>query len=128
MTTIEKVQTELTGRFGLSPREGWHTSLKRAISEIGNAANLSCEKLLERAMTDPNLLKEIAGRITVPESFFFRHPEQLDLIAQFVGERLTETDATASIIRIWSAGCSQGEEPLCIELTFIYGQTLSVQY
>ena len=78
VTTLEQVQSALLGRFGLSPRTRWRASLSRAIDDIGSIVNLPSDKLIARAVTDPYLLREIAGRITVPESFFFRHAEQLE--------------------------------------------------
>lgn len=58
-------------------------------------------------------LCEIIERITTNETYFFREEFQLrDFIEDLVPEFLTE--AREEPIRVWSAGCSSGEEPYSI--------------
>ena len=58
----------------------------------------------------------LLDRITNPETYFFREPEQL---AAFTDEVLPEWEAGASgpePMKIWSAGCASGEEPYTIAM------------
>jgi chemotaxis protein methyltransferase CheR len=105
----------LLSRFGLAPRDGWQASIERATQQMAQSDNISADTLLLRAVTDITLLKRIAGHVTIPESFFFRHPEQLELIARFINEQLQDTPADSNV-KIWSAGCSAGEEPLSLAI------------
>lgn len=57
---------------------------------------------------------ELMDRLTVPETYFWRQPEQFEVLARVVVPRhFTETGRS---IRIWSAACCSGEEPLSIAM------------
>ncbi len=114
MTTIADVQDALLCQFGLWPGDGWLESLPRAIREVGRAARVPEHEMLGRVLRDGVLLKEIAGKLTIQESFFFRHPEQLDAVCDEIAKRVT-ADETLNV-QIWSAGCSQGEEPFSVAI------------
>ena len=115
MTPSEAVSSVILNQFGIRPRDGWRAALKRAADDLERTTNLSADTLLTRATTDMTLLKLIVGRVTVPESFFFRQPEQLELIKTFISKQLLEVPP-GSEVRIWSAGCSSGEEPLSLAM------------
>jgi chemotaxis protein methyltransferase CheR len=48
-------------------------------------------------------------------SFFFRIPEQLDLAATHVGQRLSKAGG-GDLVVVWSAGCATGEEPYSVAI------------
>ena len=49
-------------------------------------------------------------RCTTGESYFFRDPEQIDLLATKLLPELIARRADQRTLRIWSAGCASGEE------------------
>ena len=57
---------------------------------------------------DAALLHHLAVRSTVSETYFFRHPEHFEALAEFVVPPLLQSGRTA--LRAWSAGCATGEE------------------
>jgi chemotaxis protein methyltransferase CheR len=65
-------------------------------------------------------LVALLNEITVGETFFFRNQPQLDALRNIVLPRIVQARAKMSPrhLRIWSAGCSTGEEPytLCMML------------
>ena len=124
MTTIGDVQDALLNQYGLWPGDGWREALPRALHDISRAACVSESELMDRVLSDASLLRDIAGRVTVPESFFFRHPEQLELVCNYIAKKAKSVDAPSSV-RIWSAGCSQGEEPY--SLAILLRERLSAQ-
>lgn len=74
-----------------------------------------------------NLLRFDAGRavelkrlfevITTNETSFFRNPPQLDVFREEVlSDVLAKCRANGKRLRIWSAGCSTGEEPYTISM------------
>lgn len=69
---------------------------------------------------DRQELSKLFDLVTTNETFFFREPQQLDVFATEVLDRIMAENAQAGRrdIRIWSAACSTGEEPytLCLML------------
>jgi chemotaxis protein methyltransferase CheR len=55
-------------------------------------------------------LSDLISRLTVSESFFFRNPGQFEYLYEEYFPHLYKTRGKGKAIRIWSAGCAQGEE------------------
>jgi len=64
---------------------------------------------------DESEFDHLLDRLTNPETYFFREPEQL---AAFTEDLLPEWEDSPSTgpLRIWSAGCASGEEPFTIAM------------
>lgn len=77
----------------------------------------SIAALHQQLQTDQSLLDTLLGRITIPESYFFRDPEHFDFIQQVV---LFEHQQAArnKPLRLWSAGCAGGEEAYSLAIMF----------
>lgn len=59
---------------------------------------------------------EIVERVTTNETYFFREAYQLRAFTDEVLPELTANVAPRDRIRVWSAGCSTGEEPYSIAM------------
>lgn len=64
---------------------------------------------------DRHELQKLLQFLTVGETYFYRYPAHFEVLA----ERFTDRGADRSPIRIWSAGCSTGEEPYSIAMTLM---------
>ena len=64
---------------------------------------------------------ELAGGITIGETCFFRNQPQLDALRNIVMARIVEARANMALrhLRIWSAGCSTGEEPYTLSMMLL---------
>ena len=90
----------------------------RRMKEL-NTSSL-CE-YLERLTIKPNRQTELTAllnEITIGETCFFRNATQLDALRSIVLPKLlaAETRLSARHLRIWSAGCSTGEEPYTLSM------------
>lgn len=68
---------------------------------------------------DKNSEEELAAIIdllTVNETYFFREQNQLKAFSEEILEELREKNRDRRSLRIWSAGCSTGEEPYTIAM------------
>ena len=61
-------------------------------------------------------LQKLLQHLTVGETFFFRYHAHFDALGRHVLPALAATGRPKSI-RIWSAGCSTGEEPYSLAMT-----------
>ncbi|MCE5203175.1 MAG: CheR family methyltransferase [Coriobacteriales bacterium] len=69
---------------------------------------------------DEREFNELMNLITINETSFFRFPQQFDALrTRVLPEIMAGKPAHNRTIRIWSAGCSTGEEPYSIAMTAI---------
>ncbi len=61
----------------------------------------------------------LLAELTIGESYFFREPAQLEFVARELVPAWAEqrrTGATPAPLRMWSAGCANGEEPYSLAM------------
>jgi chemotaxis protein methyltransferase CheR len=54
--------------------------------------------------------------LTIKESYFFRAPQQFEVIRQEILPQLLPARASSRQLRIWSAACARGEEPATLAI------------
>ena len=64
-------------------------------------------------------IDELVDVLTVGESYFFREPHHFDFIRQEVFSDVLARRGPGHALRIWSAGCSSGEEAYSLAITLI---------
>jgi chemotaxis protein methyltransferase CheR len=71
-------------------------------------------------VNDETEFKELLNLITINETSFFRFPAQFEAMTTRVIPEILEGKPTGSKqFRVWSAGCSTGEEPYTIAMTLL---------
>jgi chemotaxis protein methyltransferase CheR len=75
------------------------------------ATRLDADAYLERAANglDAPEIAALAGELTVPETYFFRHAAQFRALARALADRVTARRGERRL-RLLSAGCASGEE------------------
>lgn len=119
---LESISQRITALFGLlfSPRQ--YDSLERSV--INAARELKKSTTIEAInewISQPDIkeeeLKVLANFLTIGETYFFREKIALDLLQnKIIAEILEQRKGLNQHIRIWSAGCSSGEEPYTIAI------------
>ncbi len=64
-------------------------------------------------------LSSLIDIITIHETYFFRESQQLQTFSQEVLPDLARMEASTKRLRIWSAGCSTGEEPYTLSMLIL---------
>ena len=78
-----------------------------------------------RLLSSPAGTKEfdhLLNLIIIPETYFFRDQAQFRALEHFIIPEILKNESdSGSSLRIWSAGCSTGEEPYTIALIVAAG-------
>ncbi len=69
-----------------------------------------------RVSRDEGLLKDVTEAMTTNESFFFRDTKPFDQFRDIVLPHILRERATKKSFRIWSAACSNGQEPYSLAM------------
>ena len=92
-------------------------SLVTRATRLGYQSLPEYYKALER---DDQEFNELLNLVTINETSFFRFPAQFDALRNSIIPEIMGAKAGGNRgVRIWSAGCSTGEEPYSIAMTLI---------
>lgn len=69
-----------------------------------------------KARPEESFLREITDAMTTNESMFFRDNKPFEQFRKVVLPRVMEAKAMTKTIRIWSAACSNGQEPYSLAM------------
>jgi chemotaxis protein methyltransferase CheR len=90
------------------------------ISLVARATRLECQgwpAYFERLSGDQGEFRELMNLVTINETSFFRFPAQFQALCDHVvPEIIGAPDREDRVFRVWSAGCSTGEEPYSIAM------------
>jgi chemotaxis protein methyltransferase CheR len=93
------------------------------ISLVTRATRLGLSKLddyLAILQYDEAEFRELLNLVTINETSFFRFPQQFQALRDRVLPEILESKlSTNRHVRVWSAGCSTGEEPYTIGMSLI---------
>ncbi len=89
----------------------------------------SLDEYFELLSIDESELRELVNLLTVNETSFFRYSAQFDVLRdKVIPEILEQKTEGERSFRVWSAGCSTGEEPYTIAMTLIDSGIESMGY
>jgi chemotaxis protein methyltransferase CheR len=104
---------------GLAFDDTRRESLAYSVNERMRASGCATVADYLRLLADPTAHAErqaLLDEVTIPETHFFRNPPQIRALRQHVLPELMRQAADRRTLRIWSAGCSTGEEPYTIAM------------
>jgi chemotaxis protein methyltransferase CheR len=96
----------------------------RLTGRIRQLGGKSFGEYFHQVVDDPEgtELIQLLDRIATNETHFFREPRQFEFLEQQIFPQWTAQGAAglrSRLIRVWSAGCSTGEEPYSIAMTLL---------
>lgn len=114
---LDAVAALLVRRTGLIFPEVRRSALAGAVADaMARARARGAEELLRHFETSPDALDDLISEITVPESYFFRAPEQFELLRREVLPEVVRRRGAGHHLRLLSAGCAAGEEPYSLAI------------
>jgi chemotaxis protein methyltransferase CheR len=110
---LDEVEAALRDACGVTLTATLRGTLAEACRRAASAEGLAPEAFLERLRgSDVRCAAALVDAAVVCETFFFRHPEQLDAVRA----RLLAPAPRDRPLSIWSAGCATGEEPYSLAI------------
>lgn len=111
---------ELVRRFsGLDFPSGRRAGIERPIQSAMERLHVDSIGGLVRSLTEErhsNELERLVASMTIGETHFFRNHPQVDAIQTVILPDLISRHRRARRLRIWSAGCSSGEEAYSVAM------------
>jgi chemotaxis protein methyltransferase CheR len=107
---------EVTGNVVPAARVGF---LEEVAQRRAHARGLPGIADYVAALTDRQLEDEwgnLISLVTIKESYFFRAPQQFEILQQRILPQLMQARGEERHLRIWSAACARGEEPATLAL------------
>ena len=118
---LSELGRHITRQMGLHFSERNWSSLRRglksAAQEFGYADSESCARWLLSSRMSSTQVDTLARHLTIGETYFFRDTKIFEALENRVlPEILFARQSEERRLRIWSAGCSSGEEPYSIAI------------
>ena len=115
---VDLIEAHLGLRYAASSLGELEAALAARMRALQCRSSDAYLKRLESEVSMHDELRELAARLTIGETYFFRSPEQLSVFSEVAVPRLNRDDP-ARQLRILSAGCSTGEEPYTLAMTLL---------
>ncbi len=113
---LRKISNERTGIVVSDDKyDMFYSRLSRRVRKLGLHNFSEYCNLIRREERDEEVL-ELVNAITTNLTAFFRENHHFDYLAGTVLPELMQRNASSRKIRIWSAGCSTGEEPYSLAI------------
>jgi chemotaxis protein methyltransferase CheR len=107
----------ISGYTGFTFNASREHSLIQALSKFSEEQNCSTPIQFERLLrSNEELMKKFTERLLIHETYFFREKESLVQLITLLKEKRAASAEDDRPVRIWSAGCSTGEEPYSLAL------------
>jgi len=97
--------------------------IRSAARELGFEDGEACVEWLLSAPLERSHIEALAGHLTVGETYFFRDRKIFQALEEAIlPELIQERCKNGGHVKIWSAGCSTGEEPYSIAMLLVFAQ------
>ena len=117
-----EISENITKIFGLHFQSNQFHDLERRLKAAAKELNIdvsisNINDWLSKTTLTSIELNTIASHLTIGETYFFREKPSLELFQQIIiPELIKQRRNQNEEIRIWSAGCSSGEEPYTLAI------------
>jgi len=113
---LAEIERVLHRSCGLTPSPGIRRGLGDACLKAARALEMDGPEYLARLFAgEARCVTALVEAAVVSETYFFRHPEQLELIR----EHLLAPAPRDRPLAVWSAGCATGEEPYSLAMALL---------
>jgi chemotaxis protein methyltransferase CheR len=115
---VLRLRDAITQHMGLAFDETKHDLLadvlRRRAEALASAPELYLNKLEATCSTEER--RALALELTVPETYFFRHSDQMRAFTELALPARVQIQSATRKLRLLSAGCASGEEPYSLAI------------
>lgn len=101
---------------GIVFKESNLTVLVSRLSYKLKEKQVSAREYISQLQRDNRELLSFIDFVTTNFTSFFRNPRQFEILADIVLPEVVKRNANTKFIKLWSAGCSTGEEPYTLAM------------
>lgn len=118
---LSRLSEYVTGWLGLHfPKKRWRDlerNIRNAAQELGFKDTEACIERLVSGQFEKGQEEILAGHLTIGETYFFREQKSYDTLENHIlPDLIASRRGREQRLRIWSAGCSTGEEPYSLAI------------
>jgi chemotaxis protein methyltransferase CheR len=114
---FDALRSLLASTAGLVFDDSRRESMGYSIAERMQQTGLREVSAYLARLEDPVERQRLVDEVTIQETHFFRNPPQIRALRKYVlPELIRHADSRGRRLRIWSAGCSTGEEPYSVAM------------
>ncbi|MBX7222530.1 MAG: protein-glutamate O-methyltransferase CheR [Blastocatellia bacterium] len=113
---MRTLETALSSVYGWAANPALKQVLQNVVSNKSQRLGLDEFTYCRMAAKSRGELHSVAEEIALGETSFFREPEQYRALRAMVLPELLERHNQDHKLKIWSAGCSSGEEPFSLAI------------
>lgn len=117
---LSSLSALISSLMGLHFPEQRYADLERGVAaaarDFGFSDTLEFIQWLNTATLSRHHIEALAANLTVGETYFFRDTDSFKALEESILPSIVSSRREASRLRIWSAGCSTGEEPYSIAI------------
>ncbi len=117
---LNSLKELISGFTGFTFNASREYSLIQAMSSFSKEHNCATLHQFERLLRSNNeLMRKFTECLLVHETYFFREKESLEHLITLLQRKRLAAGTCDQPVRIWSAGCSTGEEPYSLALLLL---------
>ena len=119
--TLLKLSEFISSNLALYfPKERWNDLERNIVSASKEFGFKNVEEFIQEIISSPlkhEHMEILASNLTINETYFWREPQTFEALEQkIIPELISKQKYGGKRLRIWSAGCSTGEEPYSIAI------------
>ena len=118
----EDFRDRIEAELGLVFNDDRKQKVQETLLERSAALHVSPRRYLEELDGNRGEWEKIAAHLTVPEGYFFRHPDHLRALMEVVLPARMAAHPGQRTLRLLSLGCAGGEEPYTLSMTLLENQ------
>ena len=105
--------------FDIKRKHDLEKALANRMAALGMLNYLEYYQYLSHSLHEEKELRSLVLYLTIGETTYFRSPDQFKALREYILPRLiaARKKMPRPMLRIWSAGCSTGEEPYSVAIT-----------